>query len=204
MNITFIHTPVANRGIAPRSFLDSIVSWARTAPAEIFERNDCPRDIYAAVKAELGPFTTASGADDLVKRRAVMLEVMRVHAGFESSWNWNEGVDVTNARSLAHIEGQETGIFQVSYDSVYLGHSALLPFARERGIDAPEKFIPAMKRDPGAGATVPSHGLALEYYARLIRVSIAWAGPLKSGAVNEWLKREAVEEFQALLLTEAA
>ena len=192
-------TPVANRGVPPRAFLETIVNWGRSAPAEIFAYNDSPRDIYAAVVGELGPFAESAGADGQLRRRAVMLEVMRVHAGFESSWNWNEGVDATNARSLAHIEGQESGIFQVSFDSVWLGHSALLPFARECGIDGPEKFIPAMKCDPGASAAKPGHNLALEYYARLVRVSIAWAGPLKNGAVNQWLKREAVAEFEALL-----
>ena len=67
-------------------------------------------------------------------RRAALLEVMRVHAGFESSWDWNEGVDITNPHSVAHIEGQETGIFQVSFDSVLLGHNAMLPFAQAHGI----------------------------------------------------------------------
>ena len=185
----FIETKrqVANRGCAPDAFLTTLVTWGRSAPAEIFAKNDSPRDIYAAVAGELGPYTSDE------QRRAVMLEVMRVHAGYESTWNWNEGVDVTNRRSVVHIEGQETGIFQVSYDSVMLGTSVKL-FAHIRGIDTPQKFIAAMKLD---------HALALEYYARLVRVSIAWAGPLKKGLVNDWVRPGAVNEFASLLVAQA-
>ena len=123
-------------------------------------------------------------------RRAALLEVMRVHAGFESSWDWNEGVDITNPHSVAHIEGQETGIFQVSFDSVLLGHNAMLPFAQAHGIDTPASFIPKMKAD---------HQLAMEYYARLVRVSVQWAGPIKRHEIDQWLKAVAVAVFEQLL-----
>jgi hypothetical protein len=54
----------------------------------------------------------------LLHRKAVMCEVLRVEAAFESDWKWNEGVDITNQHSMTHIEGQETGAFQVSADSM--------------------------------------------------------------------------------------
>jgi len=119
-----------------------------------------------------------------------MLEIMRVHAGFESSWNWKEGVDVTNQASQLHTEGQETGIFQVSFDSTRLGDGAMKPFAAAHGIGTVGSFITEMKKD---------HKLALEYYARLVRVSIKWAGPLIRHEIDPWLSRPAVDEFQILL-----
>ena len=76
---------VLNRGVPPDSFLDELVAWGRSAPDEIFAPN-ANTDVYSNVVAVLGPW------QDLRHRRAVMLEVMRVLAGFESSWNWNAGV----------------------------------------------------------------------------------------------------------------
>lgn len=184
MNFVAAKAKVLNRGVPPDSFLSELVAWGRDADAEIFAPNPNPKDIYSYVLPILGPWL------NLLHRRAAMLEVMRVHAGFESSWNWNEGVDVTNETSMLHLEGQETGAWQVSFDSTYLGDGAMKPFAVAHGIGTPGSFIPAMKE---------YHALAMEYYARLIRVSIAWAGPLKRGEINPWLSRAAVEEFQTLL-----
>jgi hypothetical protein len=178
---------VFNRGVPPDSFLTSLIAWARYAPDEIFAPNSNPADVYANIKPILGPW------ESLLHRRAAMLEVMRVHAGFESTWNWLEGVDTTNQTSMRNIDGQETGIFQVSFDSTFLGDGAMKAFAVAKGISSPGSFIFRMKAD---------HDIALEYYARLVRVSIAWAGPLKRHEVDPWLSKAAVSEFQ-ILLTEA-
>jgi hypothetical protein len=177
--------PVLNRGRAPRSFISELIAWGRNAPAEIFAPNDNPADVYALTAVILGPW-----GHDLPKRRAGMLEVMRVHAAFESSWNWKEGVDKTNHTSQSHIEGQETGAWQVSFDSLRLGDCALVPFAQEHGISTPAAFIFGMKDD---------HRLAMEYYARLVRVSIAWAGPLISRKILPELRTDALAEFQEAL-----
>lgn len=178
--------PVLNRGNPPPDFLTELVEWARNAPDEIFAPNPSPDDIYALIWDTLGPFDGAS----IETRRAAMLEVIRVHAGFESSWNWQEGVDTTNASSMQHITGQETGILQVSFDSTWLNDDAMKPFAIEEGVDSAERFIPAMKAD---------HTLALEYYARLVRVNILWAGPLATRKILPLLSRDAMAEFQALV-----
>jgi hypothetical protein len=184
-----IQFPVQGRGIPPFQFLQELLSWGKSAPQDIFAPNANPRDIYATVHAVLGPY------ENPLHRRAVMLEVMRVHAGFESSWNWNEGVDITNRRSLAHIEGQETGIFQVSFDSTFLKDPAsgesMKPFAEQHDIATAREFIPAMKQD---------HLLAMEYYSRLVRISVAWAGPIKRHEIDASLKRESVQQFMELLL----
>jgi hypothetical protein len=187
-----VKAPVYNRGIAPDWFLDAIITWAKNAPAEIFAPNPVPLDIYALIKPQLGPWT---GPDH---RRAALLEAMRVHAGFESGWNPKEGVDVTNHTSMAHISGQETGIFQVSYDSIYLGGPShpMQIFLSHQGMStdgtagAIHAFIDRMKHD------LP---FALEYYARLVRLNIKWAGPLARKEINPWLRAAAVAEFQRFL-----
>ena len=97
---------VFNRGKPPVSFLDELVDWGAAAPDEIFTRNDND-DVYSSVKAELGPWV------DLVHRKAAMLEVLRVLAGFESSWDWNAGRDVTNPSSNQPCT-EEAGILQCS------------------------------------------------------------------------------------------
>lgn len=185
MNFHATKKHVSNRGVPPDTFLTELVLWGKDAPEEIFAVNRNDNDIYTLIRPELGPWAS------MIHRRAAMLEAMRVHAGFESSWNWQEGVDLTNKTSQAHIEGQETGAFQVSFDSTYLGNGAMKPFAKAHGIETAEKFIPAMKAD---------RPLALEYYARLVRVSIQWAGPLKRHEINPSLSRESVAEFESFLV----
>lgn len=184
MNFSATRQRVLNRGIPPVEFLAELVQWGNTAPEEIFAPNPNPEDIYAVIRPELGPWTLP------IERRAAMLEAMRVHAGFESGWNWSEGVDKTNATSMANKTGQEAGAWQVSFDSEHLGHDALRPFAVAHGIDTVNNFIANMKSD---------HPLAMEYYARLVRVNIRWAGPLLRREINPWLRRAAMAEFQSLL-----
>ncbi len=177
---------VSNRGVPPDGFLTALVNWGRAAPDEIFAPNDNPADIYALIAPKLGPWR------NLLHRRVGLLEAMRVHAGFESSWNWNEGVDITNQTSMTHAAGQETGIFQVSFDSTYIADNAMRPFAVAHGVGTVGSFIPAMKSN---------HNLALEYYARLVRINIRWAGPLLRREIIPWLSDAAVTEFQTLITT---
>ena len=101
---------VFNRGRPPVAFLNELVDWGVSAPAEIFARNN-RTDIYSVVSDELGPW-----ANDL-ERRAAMLEVLRVLAGFESSWKWNAGPDTTNPDSNTACT-EEAGILQCSGDSM--------------------------------------------------------------------------------------
>lgn len=180
---------VLNRGEPPASFIQELVSFALVADESIFAPNPNPEDVYALTRSVLGPW-----GNDIAHRRAGMLEVMRVHAGFESSWNWRCGVDTTNRASMRNIEGQETGAWQVSFDSLRLGHSAMMPFAKEKGITTPRAFIDRMKDD---------HALAMEYYARLVRVSIDWAGPLVRREILPELRMDALEEFKAMICAES-
>ena len=67
---------VLNRGVPPDAFLDELVAWGGAAPDDIFVPNAVD-DVYSSVVGVLGPWR------DLNHRRAAMLEVMRVLAGFE-------------------------------------------------------------------------------------------------------------------------
>jgi hypothetical protein len=91
------------------------------------------------MEGALGPWT------GLLHQKAVMCEVLRVQAAFESDWNWNEGVDVNNHHSMTHIEGQETGAFQVSADSMAFDQSLRDCVDRALGSHAPLVFISGMK-----------------------------------------------------------
>lgn len=177
---------VLNRGNPPDSFLEDLVTWGKAADDSIFAPNSA-HDVYSSVAPVLGPWQGAQ------HRRAAMLEVLRVLAGFESSWNWNEGVDITNPSSLAHIVGQETGAWQVSFDSLYLDRTgALRNFVNQSlgEIATVQQFIDGMKSN---------HSFACGYVARLLRISVAWDGPVARGEIQPWLRRSAVAEFQALL-----
>lgn len=196
MNFRETKRSVLNRGIAPDSFLREMIEWARSAPDEIFEVNPL-NDIYTKVKPELGPY------ENLVHRKAVMLEVMRVLAGFESSWDWKEGVD-TSRLGDDTPENSEAGAWQVSYDARKLAPE-LAKMLRDRGINDGITFQRSMKFD---------HPLAMEFVARLMRHNTRHNGPLYKGeersiirrslrgeehSIYPWLSRESVGEFEGLL-----
>lgn len=174
--------PVSNRGVPPDAFLDEIIRWGRMAPAWVFAPNN-RHDVYSSVEPQLGPWRSTE------HRRAVMLEVMRVLAGFESSWNWREGVDTTNATSNTP-ETEETGAFQVSANSMMIDKS-LRDYVRLcLGDVSPEAFILGMKQKPQ---------LAIGYVARLLRFTVNHNGPVKRLEINQYLSRESVQEIEKIL-----
>lgn len=208
MNFKAALSPVLNRGPhgdkdreRVSKFLAEMVTWARLAPDDIFAPNDRP-DIYGKIKAELGPWT------GLAHRKAAMLEVMRVLAGFESSWDWSEGVDTSRLGSDTN-ENSEAGAWQVSYDGRALSPGPdggeLRGLLRANDITNGVKFQQAMKFN---------HPLAMEFIARMLRWSTHHNGPLYKGgerdairkslrgeehSIYPWLSRDAVAEFEGML-----
>ena len=173
---------VSNRGIPPDSFLDELIAWGRMAPDNIFAPGP-NQDIYSNTVGVLGPW---QGPEH---RRAAMLEVMRVLAGFESSWHWNEGHDP----GTAHIEDPETweaGAWQVSADSMNIALELEELVIERAGADDAATFQSHMKSD---------HSLAMEYIARLLRHSTTHNGPVRRHEIDPWLKRDAVEEIMSYL-----
>src|SRR5262245_41441075 len=169
---------VHNRGVAPDAFLNELVDWGQNAAEEIFQEND-RFDIYSSVAEELGPW------DGALHRRAAMLEVLRVLGGFESSWDWNAGRDVTNPNSNTACT-EEAGIFQCSGDSMNFGLSlkTLLVVASADG--SCESFIKTTKMN---------HRFAIEYCARLLRFTTKHHGPVRDRHINPWLRRDAAAEL---------
>ena len=197
MTFSAAKSKVYNRGVAPTPFLLEMVAWAKTAPDEIFAPN-ANLDIYSKIKPELGPW------DSLLHRKAAMLETMRVLAGFESSWDWKEGVD-TSRLGGDTPENSEAGAWQVSYNARAFDPS-LRALIVKKGITSGVKFQQAMKFD---------HPLAMEFVARLMRFTTKHNGPLYKGSernairsslrgpehsIYPWLKRESVAEFQKALV----
>lgn len=178
MTYTATRQHVHNRGRAPFAFLDEIVAWGKAAPEEVFATNSAS-DIYSSVKNILGPWESNQ------HRRAVMLEVLRVLGGFESSWNWNAGRDESNPDSDTPVE-IEAGIFQVSANSMNFGAELRELVQREAGTTDPETFQREMKAN---------HRLAIEYCARLLRRTVRHHGPIRDGHIHNWLRRDAVGEF---------
>lgn len=191
MNFIATKQPIKGRGIPPTSFLAELVTWGKTAPEEIFAPNRDAEDVFNRLSPVLGPWTSP------LHRRAAMLELLRCLAGFEASWKWNEGVDTTNATSMKNIEGRETGIFQVSFDSLRLDdsvntgddlHQCVMKYCGALDI---HRFLDLMKSN---------HEFALEYGARLLRNSFFWDGPIKRHEIDSSLHRPAVTEFEKLLV----
>jgi hypothetical protein len=177
-NFVACRTEVFNRGKPPVAFLDELVDWGKSAPNAIFTRNN-NADIYSSVRNQLGPW-----ANDR-ERRAAMLEVLRVLAGFESSWNWNEGVDTSNPNSNTPCS-EEAGILQCSGDSMDLD-SSLRDFVRTvAGTDDCDTF---------RATTKANHPFALEYCARVLRVTVNHHGPVKHGHIHTHLRRDAMAEL---------
>lgn len=203
MNFKAALSPVFNRGpITPgdrehvSGFLAEMVEWAKTAPDRIFAPN-AQLDIYDKVKPELGPWTS------LVHRKAVMLEVMRVLAGFESSWDWKEGVD-TSRLGANTAENAEAGAWQVSYDARNIA-GELQTLLIDGGVHDGVRFQQEMKLD---------HPLAMAFVATLMRYTTKHNGPLYKGeeraairsslrsadnSIYPWLSRESVAELQAAI-----
>ncbi len=187
---------VYNRGQPPRAFLLELLSWGRSTHDSVFAPNN-EVDIYSKIKPELGPWR------DIMHRRAAMLEVLRVLAGFESSWDWMEGVDTSKLQDDT-AENAEAGAWQISYDSRRL-HTELSGMLIDAGIHNGIDFQRATKHD---------HTFAMDYVSRLMRHNTHHNGPLYKGderahirkslrhekhSIYPWLNRQSVEEFILLM-----
>jgi hypothetical protein len=158
-------------------------------PDDVFTTNP-NQDIYGLIEPVLGPWDGT-----VIQRKAAMLEAMRVHAGFESSWDWNCGVDTTNPDSVNNPRQAEAGAWQISFDSLDFDPSGALTacLAKYGIVSGPETFQELMKGTPA---------LQTEFYARLVRIDIRWAGPLIDPPPNSilpWLSPDAMAAFQEAL-----
>jgi N-acetylmuramoyl-L-alanine amidase len=201
-----IFSKVHNRGIPPLGFIQILVETMRDLPDDMFGPGYGGAEepgIYSWLHQGGRKWDIVQGftKPDLTRRRAIMCEVLRVLGGFESSWDWNEGRDVTNPSSNKP-ETTEAGIFQCSANSVNFDASLIESFNRhatDRGVDL----------DPWIGMresgydfqwmtkNIPAY--AIEHCARLLRFTIRHHGPILRGEILPWLSLDAVREFESLL-----
>lgn len=182
MGFNATRTRVLNRGIPPTDFLTNLVNWAKDAPDTIFavRPDDAGEtDIYTDVKPQLGPWT------GLQHRKAAMCEVLRILAGFESSWRPGTGADTTNPAEN-NDETYSAGLWQISYNSRGFG-TDLREYLIQHGVTNGAEFQRRMKTDFDFAAT---------YTAMLLRHTIRHNGPVKRHEINPWLSRSAVAEFE--------
>lgn len=84
----------------------------------------------------------------------------------------------------------EAGAFQVSANSMAFGPELKNLVLTKVGSTDGDAFQNAMKTD---------HPLAMEYIARLLRRTVNHNGPVKRHEIDEWLSKDAVQEFLNLL-----
>jgi uncharacterized protein (TIGR02594 family) len=172
-------------GAPPTTFLDQLIDAINPLPDSVFAENALD-DIYSEMSGVLGPWT------GLLHRKAVMAEVLRVQAAFESDWNWHDGVDMEHGAGTGRPKDEwETGAFQVSANSMKKDPSLSACVKLHAGATDTQTFLDAMKFN---------HALAVEYCARLLRFDTTWCGTInKHSKVYSHVKRDAVAEFQTFL-----
>ena len=185
----FNHTlqPVANRGSAPIGFLNQVLVWGENEPDITFtlRKDDAEEtDIYTVLRKLFSKEDWTS----LVRRKCWMMEVLRVLAGFESSWKPNTGADTTNPAER-DAETFSAGLWQISYNSRGFGQD-LRDMLVVYGIHNGAQFQQMMKTN---------FTFAARWAARLFRHTIRHNGPLRDHHVDAYLKVNAVDEWQSLL-----
>lgn len=178
---------VHNRGAPKRDVVAEIIKWAKRADDSVFTVND-RYDIYSSVAPQLGPWKS------LQHRKAAMVNVLIVLAGFESSWRWNAGIDTTNASSYKNKCNEEAGLLQASGNSLNFGQPLKDLFNYHckgaAGRTVCEKFITCSKT---------SHQYVIGHTAQLLRYTTKHHGPVLRKEINKWLSRECVTQIEGML-----
>lgn len=181
-----------NIGRPSEVFLEILVAWGRDMPRALFVRNS-EYDIYSHVKSRLGPWRGN------LHRRAVMLEVLRVLAGFESRWNWSYGQGCSCSVGVTDC-AQKAGIFQCSAESMTADQSLRNLLRATTGSDDCRSFQTASKRN---------RTFALNYCAQLLRFTVDHHESIRgsdtqsqrsnSDKIIEFLSKDSVDEFIELI-----
>lgn len=168
---------IANRGVPTDEVIERLVEVIGSLPDEVFVPNDL-YDVYSSVAGKLGPYL------GLLHRKAVMADVLMVLGELESSDNWNEGADTNNPEETDPWTWS-AGIFQISPNSRNLS-----PTLREISPSNPVEFRAKMLKD---------HAWAITYAVHLLRITTHHNGPVRRHEIDEYLSKDAVACFLALL-----
>jgi len=147
----------------PASFLDELVDWALLAPDEIFLPNAI-FDIYSSVVTQLGPYGAPCPSQSGHARSfASFLQGVKPCGIGITVW--------TPARkSRTRVTMKKTGAFQCSADSMDL----------DKGLkDFVQATLGATDDTTFRSGTKSNHKFAIEYAARLLRVSVIHHGTIK-------------------------
>lgn len=177
---------VSNRGTAPFSVVKDIVEALRATPESVFAENN-NADVFGAVKAELGPWTS------LKQRAASLGAVMVVQSGFESGWNYFEGRDKSASNTSACTA--EAGLYQTSGNiNNYLGS------ARPELIALQSQYCKSTTCDEFQRCTKePVKAFVHGNFIRASRISVSHWGPIINKKINPWLRKACALQIEALL-----
>lgn len=106
------------RRAPPEDFLQSLFEFVRNTcdENELYSFNEEERDIFKHLEKELA----LSDESSLLYRCSVAFELLRVSAAMESSYNWQQGRDLS--ANNTSVDTQEAGIFQTSQNSHIYAH----------------------------------------------------------------------------------
>lgn len=165
-------TKIYNRGAPSPALINEFITWGNQAPDEIFVKNN-NNDVFTLIKPKLAP----NGWRNLKHRKSALISTLLVLAAYESSFDWSEGIDVTNSSSSKNKCNEEAGLFQTSGNIMALDKSLKDLFDKRcrqqyAGNSDCIKFIKCSK-DPHA-----DHTFTIEITARALRFTTRHWGPL--------------------------
>lgn len=179
---------IPNQGKIPAQVLNNITDFVRSAPDQVFEKNN-EADIYSLFNKYVGPFTT------LKQRRAVMADTEIVLGAMESSWNYGIGRD-PNTPATKPCDEWEAGMFQTSSNTLAnFGNgklTALFDAACKdyKNLGTCQGFQKCTKEEPA---------FAHAYTGLLLRYTTRHHGPITNGFVGPLLSKTCENEIEGIL-----
>jgi hypothetical protein len=164
-----------NRGVPNRAFVEELYRIFLQLPDSDFAVNP-KTDIYSVIASKLGPWR------GLVHRKAAAFEAMVVLAGRESSWNWNEGRDLSAGNTSSETE--EAGAWQTSFNARHFD-----AIARQMAMGMSGKdYIKEAKAD---------HEFSARFTWRVLRNTIRHHGPVLRGEILPYIDPARVVKLEA-------
>ncbi len=177
---------VHNRGKIPAWFVEDVIAVAKATPDVVFAPNS-NYDIYSSIAPQLGPWR------DLKHRKAAMVNVVLVAAGYESSWDYSEGRDMSANNTSSCTE--EAGILQSSGNSNYFSKTLGAYQQQVCGGTSCDNFRACSK----SGNSTFKKEFPVGHFMRLVRFTIKHHGPLVRKEVNPWLSKACVSAIEKRL-----
>lgn len=178
---------IPNQGKIKTEVLNNIIDFVRSAPDQVFEKNE-EQDLYWLLAKTMGPITT------IKQRRAVMADTQIVLGALESSWRYGIGIDPATSTSKPCDEW-EAGMFQCSSNSMAFGKGKLTALFKAAcgdylSLGNCKGFQKCTKEEPA---------FAHSYVALLLRYTTRHHGPLLRGNVARYMSKSCQNEIEGIL-----